>query len=385
MSVELVTVPDVELASTGTHVLKSGTTTLTREDLASAIEAAKSDPAVIAPRAKLAHETQFDTGEPSFGVASNLRLRDDGGGKATIVGDWIGCPKWLAEAAPSALPNRSIEGERDWQSPSGKTHKLVISAFGLLGVTMPGIAGLKDLATWYGGSMPKGVVLAAYGDAAQLHTKKEPTPMPYPKAMLDKLGLPEDAADDVVLAKLDDLDKLAKGDPVALKAQIDAEVKKAVDAAAEKAKTDAAAAEEKAKLDAQKQIDEARAAALEELKKNGLTVVDAAALEELKTGAAAGAKLSAEAEEKRRGEVITAAIGKGKIAPARRDDMEKALASGAIDEATIDALPDNVVPVEMRGQAADPITASAGDNEVPLGWYTDSEVETLTKLGRLKK
>lgn len=380
MTVELVTIKDVELARTGLHHLKTGDTILTRDDLQAAIDATTSDPAVVPPRAKLAHEKVYDTGEPSFGVAANLRLRDDPDGQATVIGDWVGCPKWLAEVAPTALPNRSIEGERDWTSGSGKTHRLVIGAFGLLGVKMPGIKGLKDLATWYGPAMPDGVVLAAYGDALKADPKE--TIVPYPKAMLDKLGLPEDAADDAVLAKLDALDAAAKGDPDAIKAKVD----EAVAAAAEQAKKDAETA---AAADAQKQIDEARTAAqdaaLADLKTKGLTVVDAEALQKLQADATAGATLAAAEADKSIVAEIEAAIGEGAIAPARKDDYVKARKEGSITAETVAALPRNVVPVDQRGTAADPLEASQGESAVPLGWYTDGEVARLQAAGRLPK
>jgi len=379
MTVELVTIPDVELAATGTHHLKTGDTVIDRDDLVAALEAAEQDPAVLYPRAKLAHEKQLDTGEPSFGVAANLRLRDDPDGSTKLLGDWVGCPKWLADVAPAALPNRSIEGERNWTSPSGKTHRLVISAFGLLGVTMPGIKGLKDLATWYGPSTPKGVILAAYGDATQIDDPKKESIVPFPKAYMEKLGLAEDAADDVVLAKLDELEKAAKGDPDAIKLQVDAAVAAAADAARVKAETDAQAA-------AQSKIDDARKAALDELKEQGLTVVDGEALAKLQADATAGAEIAASAADAKRKGVIEAAIGKGKIAPSRREHFVSALESGAIDEATIDALPENVVPVAQRGATEDALVASQGDASglgMPESWYSDAELKVLREAGRL--
>lgn len=380
MTVELVTIKDVELARTGLHHLKTGDTILTRDDLQAAIDATTGDPAVVPPRAKLAHEKVYDTGEPSFGVAANLRLRDESDGTATMIGDWVGCPKWLAEVAPAALPNRSIEGARDWTSPSGKAHRLVVSAFGLLGVTMPGIKGLKDLATWYGPTMPDGVVLAAYGDALQVDPPKKETTVPFPKAMLDKLGLAEDATDDVVLAKLDELDAAAKGDPEAIKAQVDA----AVTAAAEKAKADAEAAAQTA---AQAQIEEARKAAADaaiaDLKAKGMTVVDAEALEKLQADATAGATLAASEAEKAIVTEIEAAIGEGAIAPARKDDYVAARKAGSITAETIAALPRNVVPVDQRGKAADPLEAAQGESSIPVGWYTDAEIKRLQDAGRL--
>lgn len=374
MTVDLVTLPEQEIAAAGVHTLKSGQTVITPEELQAAIDAANNDPAVLAPRVKLAHEKEYDTGEPAFGIYENLRLEGD-----KLYGTPTGVPRWLADVWPSAFPNRSIEGPKGWTSPSGRTHKLVIEAVGLLGVKMPGIKGLADVKHWYGSKIPESVVLAAYGDAVNVEPTKEKI-VPYPKAMLDKLGLPEDAADDVVLKALDDLEAKAKGDPKAL----EAEVEKRLAAEKERLTTEAQA-------DAQKKIDETREAAtkdaLEKLKEQGLTVVEASALEELKTNAKAGADLAAETAKAKRIELVEAAVGDGRIAPAKKDDFVKALESGAIDAETLAALP-SVVPVEARGGAGS-VEASAGGSaaapERVRSNYTDAEWARLVDAGLVAK
>jgi hypothetical protein len=150
MTVTLVTIPDVELVSTGTYQLASGETTFSTEDLADAVQAA-SDPTIVVPRLKLGHnDPRFDEaiasgeldGEPAFGTIENLRLSDDG---QTIIGDFCNVPEWLAAALPSSYPGRSIEGGFGVTAASGRQYRLVITACALLGVTWPGVTSLADL------------------------------------------------------------------------------------------------------------------------------------------------------------------------------------------------------------------------------------------------
>jgi hypothetical protein len=150
MPVDLVTIPDVELVSTGTYRLASGETTSPYEEHAAAVEAA-ADPTVPSPRVKLGHSDprfaeavasgELD-GEPAFGVVANLRLSED---RQTVVGDLVDVPAWLADAMPSSYPGRSIEGGFGFEAPSGRTYELVISSLALLGVTWPGVTSLADL------------------------------------------------------------------------------------------------------------------------------------------------------------------------------------------------------------------------------------------------
>jgi hypothetical protein len=147
MPVELVTVPDVEILTTGTYALSTGEATFTAEDLAAAVEAVN-DPAVRTPRLKLGHEDVRDgfdgtlDGEPALGRVENLRVSDDG---QTLIGDYVGVPAWLGEMLPTAYPSRSIEGQIGVTTASGHSHRLVISAVALLGTALPGVATLEDL------------------------------------------------------------------------------------------------------------------------------------------------------------------------------------------------------------------------------------------------
>jgi hypothetical protein len=148
---ELVTVPGVPIARTGIeYMLASGPATFTSDDLRAAV-AALDDPGIRTPRAKLGHHVEGqptimaeDGSTPAVGYFTNLRLSDDG---QAILADWEGVPAWLAQIAPSAFPNRSIEGSMNVQSGTGRHHQFVIYDVALLGVAWPGITTLLDAGT----------------------------------------------------------------------------------------------------------------------------------------------------------------------------------------------------------------------------------------------
>jgi hypothetical protein len=170
----LVTVPNVPILHAGwEYQLSTGPRTFTPEDLRDAVMAANEDPSVPRPRLKIGHiDPRFNDkntydGSPSFGVATNLRLSDNG---MEIYADYVGVPKWLAEIMPTAFPSRSIEGYSDvppefeidgvqMVSQTGKHWRFVISACSLLGVSWPGISVLEDLPQYYGEEMPADVVV----------------------------------------------------------------------------------------------------------------------------------------------------------------------------------------------------------------------------------
>lgn len=192
---EYLTIPGVEIASVGMKwPTASGALTVRLEHLQDAMEAANNDPHVVPPRLKIGHsDPRFNSeddlahdhdpswdGEPAVGVVRNLRLTNDG---ATLVGDYEEVPDWLAQALPSAYPNRSMEGSWsmaegpagepmgtwDWETPGGKKYSLVITAVALLGVSRPAILDLEDLRRFLvageglvvAGSEPKGGVAAS--------------------------------------------------------------------------------------------------------------------------------------------------------------------------------------------------------------------------------
>lgn len=162
-------IKDVELISVGMDWAGvNGSMTFTFEHLADALKAANEDPHIVPPRAKIGHDDPrfadqadpghdpFYDGEPALGSYRNLRLVNDG---ATLIGDWIEVPTWLAEAAPSAYPSRSIEGaytlgegamgepEGSWDvvTPGGKRYSFVLTAVAALGVYRPAVQDLEDL------------------------------------------------------------------------------------------------------------------------------------------------------------------------------------------------------------------------------------------------
>lgn len=158
----LKTVPNVPLVSTGTYALggnpyPGGETTFTSDDLADAV-AAVEDAAVNLPRLKLGHTSDWGDAEPAFGKVDNLRIGDNG---QTIYGDYVGVPGWLAEVLPAVYPSRSIEAMFNVETATGKEWRMVITAVSLLGVTLPGVATLDDLAGLYSEVMPEGVEVEA--------------------------------------------------------------------------------------------------------------------------------------------------------------------------------------------------------------------------------
>lgn len=147
-TVALLTVPDVELVAAGTWRASTGITTFTDDDLAQAV-AALDCPGIRNPVLKLGHEEDDPDGqkmrwdgEPAVGWIDNMRLNDTA---TKIIGDFAGMPAWLAEALPSAYPDRSIEIYRPFMCQIGHTHPAVITAVALLGVTAPGVGVLKSL------------------------------------------------------------------------------------------------------------------------------------------------------------------------------------------------------------------------------------------------
>ena len=161
-------VPDylkgVELMTAGMEWKSmNGSCTITMEHLADAVRAYR-DPHIQPPRIKLGHTSPINgdhpnhdafaevgDAEPAFGIFRNLRLENDG---AVLVGDADNVPAWLAEAALSAYPNRSAEGDwnvvggaTDVQTNGGQRYSFVCTAVSLLGVYLPAITDLEDLQT----------------------------------------------------------------------------------------------------------------------------------------------------------------------------------------------------------------------------------------------
>lgn len=170
---DYVTIPNVEIASAGMEwPTANGPLTVRMDHLADAARAANDDPLIQPPRIKIGHtDPRFNSdearekdhdpfadfdGEPAVGVVRNLRVANDG---AVLLGDYTEVPRWLAEALPSAFPNRSMEGsysvkpgpagepQGTWEvrTEGGNRYSLVITAVALLGVERPAVRDLADL------------------------------------------------------------------------------------------------------------------------------------------------------------------------------------------------------------------------------------------------
>lgn len=146
--------PGVELCTVGMDwTAQTGPVSITLEHVVDAMVAGNDDPHIRPARVKLGHGVQlldndlgkYDPhweGQPAFGSVANLRLENDG---AVLVGDLVEVPDWLAEAAPSAWPSRSVEAVWNVQTEGGKRYSMVLTAVALLGPFAPAVADLEDL------------------------------------------------------------------------------------------------------------------------------------------------------------------------------------------------------------------------------------------------
>lgn len=153
---DYLTLPDVELITLGIDwPAHPEPATFTLENMVDAMVAANDDPLIRLPRVKVGHvqwqpdhsggfgdHDPFWDGEPAFGSASNLRLNNAG---SKLLADLIEVPDWLATAAPSAWPNRSIEWDWNVETEGGKRYSMVITAVGLLGTRQHAVKDLADL------------------------------------------------------------------------------------------------------------------------------------------------------------------------------------------------------------------------------------------------
>lgn len=162
----IVTVRQVPIVMAGVEYrLSTGPATFTPEDIMDFV-ASQDDPAIVAPRLKIGHESilsntesadgtlkNFDDGVPSLGRFINISFDED---NIMAVGDLV-TVKWLAEIMPLAYPNRSIEGFQEALTNTGHVWGLVVHAVALLGVVWPGVSTLDDLPLLYGSEAPDGI------------------------------------------------------------------------------------------------------------------------------------------------------------------------------------------------------------------------------------
>lgn len=159
-------IKNAPIISTGIeYPLSSGPHTFTESELADAVKAAKNDPAIVEPRIKLGHTSDYNEAligdaEMAFGRIDKTTLTIGDNGQ-TIYGDYL-VPEWLGTVMPIAFPNRSIEGSTDVTTATGKNYEMVINAVSLLGIYWPGCQVLEDLPLWYGAEIPDGVEFDEY-------------------------------------------------------------------------------------------------------------------------------------------------------------------------------------------------------------------------------
>jgi peptidoglycan hydrolase-like protein with peptidoglycan-binding domain len=308
----------IELVRPGTWQLASGEQTFTPEMIRDAARHA-GRPGYRAP-IKLGHaDPRFaGDGEPALGWLGNLRVEDDNG-TPVLVGDVTGMPDWLAAAAPTAWPDRSIEGWTDLEV-DGETFALAIDGLALLGVTPPGISSirsLRDLPQALGIAASARIVARAPGSTQVLAatapapeaeappTKPKETGMD-PAKIREALGLSADASDEEVTSTLTAAGYVpAAPEPVA----------------ASTARGDAP----------------------------GTMRVDASAWQEreerLKRLEAAAQK----SRDNERDQIITAAVKAGKFTPARREHWVRAWNADPEGARELIASLANVVPVAEMG------------------------------------
>ncbi len=138
---DLATIPNVELARTGSWALSTGRWNPKAEDFAAAV-AALNCPAVKPARIRLGHvDPRFD-GEPAVGHVGNLRVEAGG---HSLIGDLAKVPGWLPQVVNAAYPDRSVEGVYGHVCSLGHTHPFVLTGLALLGVTAPGVGTLRSI------------------------------------------------------------------------------------------------------------------------------------------------------------------------------------------------------------------------------------------------
>ena len=149
----------VPLIETGvSYPAETGPITFTQEMIEDIFLGITQDPAILNPRIKLGHGSGYNKAlvgdaEQAFGRVENIQLENN---NQRIIGDYI-APEWLAKVLPYAYPSRSIEGNHDVVTSTGRQYTFVMTSVSLLGVRWPGCEVLEDLPLWYGDEIPAGV------------------------------------------------------------------------------------------------------------------------------------------------------------------------------------------------------------------------------------
>lgn len=357
----------IELARVGEFDLSTGKQKFTSKMLHNAAEKAKAAGAGYRAPLKLGHtdprnsEVAAADGEPAFGWLHNLRTVGDGD-STVLLGDVTGMPDWLAQVAPSAYPDRSIEG---YASEDAET--LDVTGLALLGVTPPGIPTIKswrDLPAALGVAASAPKLIAASFTAANDAAPQTPAGPPVTtqptqeddtmsdtliQGLRERFGFADDANEETILKAVDEA-----RDPAVTPETIAASLKLDVD----KVKTALAAA---AGTTTEPQLPA------------GTVAISASALEELKIAAQAGAQARVVQLKAERDEAISGAYRSGKIAAARKDHWAKQW--DADPEGTQKALAElpEVYPVAASGH-----TGSDGTGDTPA--FTEDEATAMAAL-----
>jgi hypothetical protein len=184
MSIEYVTVSDVEIVSVGMAWRGTGGPYyITAEHLADMV-AAQEDPLIRAARVKLGHvDPRFNgaltshdpanlDAEPAFGTWTNLRLTEGG---TKIVADAIEMPADLAASLPSSFPNRSIEWVWDYETEGGRRYSAVLTDVALLGTRDQAVHDLADIVR---ANLPAAVAEPILADLTAAAAAREETTLP---------------------------------------------------------------------------------------------------------------------------------------------------------------------------------------------------------------
>lgn len=128
----------VELVEVGTWDASTGPWTVTTRDLLSMV-ASQADPTVPTPRVYFGQDHEHEPGRPAAGRIIGLRVTPDG---LALLGDLVDVDD---EVTPQAWPSRSVEAWTDYTSASGRRWPAVLSGVVLLGATPPAVGSLADL------------------------------------------------------------------------------------------------------------------------------------------------------------------------------------------------------------------------------------------------
>lgn len=343
---KLVTIPNVEIAKVGTFPLSTGEHTFTKAQLASALAKANR------PRIGIGHvDERFNAsaqdGDPALGQVEFTGLSEDG---ETLLGQYVNVPEWFAKAMPAAYPARSIEGSCDGDD-------LTIDAVKVLGMTKPGISTLEDIKQVFSEDGPP-IAIAAGEDAngkkftaiidftgsgrleasapEERGDNNDPEGGSHmdPEKIRELLGLEKDASDEDVEAKIKELGERVSPE------QFDEKVSEKVDEVVEE-KVAAARADERKKVQASKLPE-------------GVVAIEAAALDDLKTQAQAGAEARLRQLADEREAVVDDAVRKGRIAASRKQHWIDQLKADPGAKDILASLAEGTIPVDERGRNDNP-------------------------------